>query len=223
MTKKLILTISLLLTIHLMSNAQNKSIVLAIGTNSLSADVGYSNLEGTLKNNLGYLGSISYRYSSLNRFGYAIKASYDYYRGKDSEKSSRSQKYFFNTATQSLGIQAEYLLFGNNEDRIYSLNSFYVFSGLRCLHYTYHFDVIETGNEFTASILAGIGYQYRFSHKYSLGLEITQDFFLSDKLDGYNPKVSGNKFNDMALSAKLTFSFHLPANYGRKRWDIEYE
>ena len=79
----------------------------------------------------------------------------------------------------------------------------------------------ETKNPLTHFF--GIGYQYRFSNQFSFGVEAKQNYFHSDRVDGYNPVIRANKHRDEAFDLKLTAAYYFP--FSRRmsefnnRWD----
>ena len=135
----------------------------------------------------------------------------------------------FKTDVLSLGGQLEVILFGNPMAKDPIPHSVYLFAGLK----TTNVDVTLTnpdnnanGPDETKKPIAhfiGLGYQYRYSNRLSFGLEAKQNYFHSDRVDGYNPVIRANKHRDEAFDLKLTAAYYFP--FSRRmsefnnRWD----
>ena len=116
--------------------------------------------------------------------------------------------------------QGEYTIWGGPFSGNYNPNSVYAFLGIGLLHSAANADAHGQSYGPTSKIAPfiplGVGYQYTFNEKYSLGAELGAHCALGsrkniynagDLLEGYNPLVSGNKYNDVVAFFALTFTY----------------
>jgi hypothetical protein len=65
-------------------------------------------------------------------------------------------------------------------------------------------------HDFSTSIPFGIGYQYRLSDKWSIGLDVAYHYYLSDLVDGISTSYSRN--NDVLFRSNFTVTYQIYGN-----------
>ena len=203
-----------------------------VGPNKLSGDIGGDNFKSLFQNDMGYGLSLGARYTFKYNIALRVFGDYSGYRGKDKVEYNTYgavRKLEFQSKVTGLGGQLEVVLFGNPLAKDPIPHSVYLLAGLK----TTKVDATlinpennangpeETKNPLTHFL--GIGYQYRFSNQFSFGVEAKQNYFHSDRVDGYNPVIRANKHRDEAFDLKLTAAYYFP--FSRRmsefnnRWD----
>lgn len=203
------------------------------GPNKMSGDIGGDNLKSLFQNDMSYGFSLGARYTFKYNFALRVFGDLSNYTGKDKEVynsyGQNLRHLSFKTDVFSLGGQLEVILFGNPMAKDPIPHSVYLFAGLK----TTNVDVTLTnpdnnanGPDETKKPIAhfiGLGYQYRYSNRLSFGLEAKENYFHSDRVDGYNPVIPANKYRDAAFDLKLTVAYYFP--FSRRmsefnnRWD----
>lgn len=200
--------------------SQSSSISLGVGGNKMSGDIGGNDFNSLIKNDLGSSFSLGYRYILPFNLGFRIFGNYDIYRGKDNQVSNDVRTHFFNSKVTSVGGQLEFVFMGNDYENDRIPHSLYVFGGAEAAFYNSLLDGTNKEKGNTSGLFGGIGYQYRFSDYFSLGLEIQQVLYLSDKVDAYYPDINSNKFTDTAFKAKLVVSYYIPLYSFPRHWNV---
>lgn len=203
-----------------------------VGPNKLSGDIGGDNFKSLFQNDMGYGLSLGARYTFKYNFALSVFGDYSSYRGKDKGEYNTYgtvRKLEFQSTVKGLGGQLEVILFGNPLAKEPIPHSVYLFAGLKTTTVNdslYNRDNNPNGPDETNKPLThflGIGYQYRYSNRLSFGVEAKQNYFHSDRVDGYNPKITANKHRDEAFDLKLKVAYYLPfskrMNEFNNRWD----
>lgn len=223
MKKCLVISLFFLFTVSLFSQS-NSSLIVGLGPNKMSGDIGGDNFGSLFKNDFGIGSTLAYRFVFPFNVGLRVYGDYEYYRGKDS-KVNNGRKWDFTSSVGSLGGQLEYVIYGNNYLEKQIPHSVYLFGGAEKIFYNALFNgltnVNTKGN--TTGLFAGMGYQYRFSDNLSVGLELKQTLYQSDKVDGYfpDPALVNNRYDDMAFTTKIIVCYNIPIYSGPKHWDID--
>ena len=212
---KKILIFSVLFIFSFSVFSQSSSFALGLGGNKMSGDIGSND---GFQNNLGSSFSLGYRYIFPFNLGFRVFGSYDNYHGKDTEAYNNDRKHFFSSQVTSVGGQLELVFMGNDYENDRIPHSLYLFGGGETAFYNALLDGSHTEKGNSIGVFAGIGYQYRFSDYFSLGLEMQQILYLSDKIDAYYPDIASNKYQDTAFKAKLVLSFYIPLYSFPRHW-----
>jgi len=81
--------------------------------------------------------------------------------------------------------------------------------GFNGLPDNYTFEILEDVNELVFSGSIAIGTRYKLNHLYDLVGELKVKSYFSDTVDGVDPDVSGNSFNDYSATISLGVIYHL--------------
>ena len=163
-------------------------------------------------NGSNFMGSLGMRHIYSNNFGYRATFSYGSFQGKDTDplgyrNASSAAKVL------ELAAQAEYVIWGGPYSQNSNPNSVFIFGGIGVLNSSAN--AISRGvqlpssNIITPFIPIGVGYQYDINDTYSVGAEVGGHLAFSDMVEGYNPHVSGNKFNDVVAYFAFTFTWKI--------------
>ena len=203
-----------------------------VGPNKLSGDIGGDNFKSLFQNDMGYGLSLGARYTFKYNIALRVFGDYSGYRGKDKVEYNTYgavRKLEFQSKVTGLGGQLEVVLFGNPLAKDPIPHSVYLLAGLK----TTKVDATlsnpnnnQNGPDETKTPIAhffGIGYQYRYSNLLSFGLEAKENYFHSDRMDGYNPVIPANKYRDAAFDIKFTVAYYIPdrnrLNSYNRRWE----
>ncbi len=203
------------------------------GPNKMSGDIGGDNLKSLLQNDMSYGFSLGARYTFKYNFALRVFGDLSNYTGKDKEVynsyGQNLRHLCFNTDVLSLGGQLEVILFGNPLSKDPIPHSVYLLAGMKTTNVDVKLtnpDNNENGPDQTKKPIAhffGIGYQYRYSNRLSFGLEGKENYFHSDRMDGYNPEIPANKYRDAAFDIKFTVAYYIPdrnrLNSYNRRWE----
>lgn len=220
-TKKTIL-FSLLFMFYFSVFSQSSSIALGFGPNKMSGDIGGNGLKSLINDDMGYGASFGYRYVFPFNLGFRIFGDYESYRGKDTKIYNDVRKHYFTSSEKSFGGQLEYVFLGNHFEDDEIPHSIYMFGGAKYVMYNSLLDGTTKYNEKTSGVFGGIGYQYRFSEYFSIGFEMKQTLYLSDKIDAYFPDISSNKYTDTAFNTRILISYYIPIYQAPKHWNINF-
>ncbi|MGC3978887.1 MAG: hypothetical protein QM751_12075 [Paludibacteraceae bacterium] len=197
------------------------AVFLSAGANKMSGDIGGDNLKSLFKSNLGFGSSVGFRYVFPSNFGFRLFGGYEDYRGKDTQKSNDERTHFFSGDVTKIGTNLEYVIYGNRFIDKQISHSLYAFGGIVAVFYNSLFDNDVKIKGSTAGLSIGAAYQYRLSEKFSVGVEVTQTMFLTDKMDGYFPDISSNKNKDTAFDVKVVLSYYIPFSIKTGgKWEI---
>lgn len=219
--KNVLIVIMLFLFPFGMFSQADKALILGFGPNKMSGDIGGDNFTSLLKNDLGLGVSLGFRYVFPFNLGVRVFGGYDQYKGEDKHDYNGGRGLFFNSKASSIGLQFEYVVWGNSYIEKTFPHSIYLFSGAKGIFSNALLNDSEKIDTNTVGLFAGIGYQYRFSDYFGAGIELRQTQFLSDRVDGYFPDLPSNKSQDTAFDVKFTLSYFIPwesATGGK--WDL---
>ena len=176
MKKNLILSLFIVFCFSAFSQNTN-SLIIGIGPNKMSGDIGGNSFGSLLKDDLGYGAFLGYRHVFASNIGFRIFGNYESFRGKDTKAYNDIRKHFYSGTETGFGGQLEYVFIGNNYDVTNNPHSLYAFGGLKYVMYNSLLDntTKEKGN--TAGLFAGIGYQYRLSENFGVGVELKQSLY----------------------------------------------
>ena len=126
-----------------------------------------------------FLYSIGFRQHFPNNFGLKGTLAYGQFAGTDEGTSNPTRGYSFTSDITEISLQSEYTLYGGPYARRRTPNLVYIFAGAGILSYQPKLirdggprpiDTVN-GPGITPVMPFGIGYQYRFSTRFSLGAE----------------------------------------------------
>jgi len=163
-------------------------------------------------NGTNFMGSLGMRHIYSNNIGYRATFSYGAFQGSDTDPLG-----YRNAAADAkvleLSAQAEYVIWGGPYSQNSNPNSVFIFGGIGLLNSSANAVArgvkLPSSNIIAAFIPIGVGYQYDINDTYSIGAEAGGHMALSDMVDGYNPRVSGNKFSDVVAYFAFTFTWKI--------------
>jgi hypothetical protein len=126
-----------------------------------------------------------------NHFGVKGTLAYGQFAGTDEGTSNPTRGYSFTSDITEISLQSEYTLYGGPYARRRTPNLVYIFAGAGILSYQPKLirdggprpiDTVN-GRGITPVMPFGIGYQYRFSTRFSLGAEFGWRYTFTDYLD----------------------------------------
>ena len=138
-----------------------------------------------------FLYSIGFRQHFPNNFGLKGTLAYGQFAGTDEGTSNPTRGYSFTSDITEISLQSEYTLYGGPYARRRTPNLVYIFAGAGILSYQpilirdggpRPIDTVN-GPGITPVMPFGIGYQYRFSTRFSLGAEFGWRYTFTDYLD----------------------------------------
>lgn len=195
-----------------------------IGASKLQGDLGGYVKEKPLYTDAHPTFSLGFRYISPVGYGFAISIAQNSFSGNDSTTHNDGRTKIpmnYQSSEWEINTQFEYSIIGGGYFENYLPHRLYVISGAgmafsnsKVLNYR----PTDKVKEFVIapSIFAGIGYHYRITDVWGLGVEFRGTYFLSDQIDGIHiPKWSKN--NDYSNEIKFTVSFHIPEWTGVQR------
>jgi hypothetical protein len=156
-------------------------------------------------------------------FGVRLGLNYGSFFAEDLRARNNGRMFSMNTKVLEGSIQAMFVVFGGPND-LGARSSVYLTIGAGYFYAWPAFDgdlssrvqdpyrrIDFTSNfEFNTSIPFGIGYQYRLSDKWSIGLDAGYHYYLSDLVDGISTSYSRN--NDLIFRSNLTVSYQIYGN-----------
>lgn len=165
------------------------------------------------------MGTLGFRQTFSNNLGYRAAIHYGHFQGEDSAPLAYRNG-SFNANIFEFSAQCEYTIWGGPFSGDANPNSVYAFLGIGLLHSAANAQAHDQSYGPTSKtapfIPLGVGYQYALNSQYSLGAEVGAQCALGsrkniynagDLLEGYNPLVSGNKYNDVIAFFALTFTY----------------
>lgn len=232
MRKVLIICTSIIFPLFSLSAQKNfeNSIIVGVGPNKFSGDIGGDNFKNIFQNNLGYGGIVGYnRIMSNNIFGYSLYLEYEYFQGSDSEKYNGERRHFFTVSSMNIGSQLDIYFKGllSNlawicpkcqvissfqkdfyEEKISRFNP-YMTLGLKIGNNSACLDDIQRNDNIGTGFIYGVGFRYRLTDSFGIGMEMKETQYQSDKIDGYDPINCNNKHNDTAFNTKIILTLYI--------------
>lgn len=206
------------------TRAGDVSFYTGIGASKLQGDLGGYVKEKPLYTDAHPTFSLGFRYSSPVGYGFAVSIAQNSFSGNDTITHNDGRTRIpmrYQSSEWEINTQFEYSIVGGNFFETYIPHRLYIISGAgvafsnsKVLNYR----PTDKVKEFVVAptIFAGIGYHYRITDVWGVGLEFKGTYFLSDQIDGIHiPKWSKN--NDYSNEIKLTVSFHIPEWTGVRR------
>ena len=138
---------------------------------------------------------------------------YGQFAGTDEGTSNPTRGYSFTSDITEISLQSEYTLYGGPYARRRTPNLVYIFAGAGILSYQpilirdggpRPIDTVN-GPGITPVMPFGIGYQYRFSTRFSLGAEFGWRYTFTDCLDCVTTPNSRN--NDVLSNLNFTLTY----------------
>lgn len=201
-------------------SAGDKSIIITSGFSLPSFDIGGKLYEKQL-HDLSPTVNFGFRYLLPNNFALKLFGEYTTYKDDDigtkNDTRGGGGKYNFSNQIYRVGGRLEYNLFGNVSD-FESRHNVYAFGGGGYAYATSIVNGDPDKDHFKNTtpvniplLLTGIGYQYRFSKNFGLGLDLNYEYYFSDYMEGFH--TTWSKSNDVAYSAMLTVSYFFTKSY----------
>jgi len=233
--KRLSLSVLILLFFFIELNAQRRSrglvdesketqsyLLFSVGPEFCFADpTGSPFSQSVLKN---YNLSLGYRKLFPNNFGYRLELSYLNLTGKDNESLNNVRRYSFDTKALKASVMGEYsIIIGRRYYYRSTPTIIYGFLGVGYLRTNANLNynkAIPSDSTYTYKkiyncplIPFGIGYRYNFNNGFLMGVEFNYNFPFSDYVDGFKPRNSVSKSNDIFEGISITFSYLLGGEY----------
>jgi len=165
------------------------------------------------------MGAIGLRQLFSNNLGYKATFHYGYYQGKDTDPLNYRHG-TYKASVVEFAAQAEYTIWGGPYSDNSNPNAVYVFGGIGILNSLAHVNSnaqdLPATNIIAPFIPIGVGYQYALDDKFTIGAEIGAHCALGDRnnpnnpgdlVEGFDPHVSGNKYNDVIAFFGITFTY----------------
>jgi len=175
-----------------------------------------------------FMYSIGFRQHFPNNFGLKATLAYGQFAGTDEGTSNIDRGYSFTSDITEISLQSEYTLLGGPYSRHRTPNHLYVFVGAGIL--SYQPTLIREGDTrpidiegiagITPVIPFGIGYQYRFSPRFSLGAEFGWRYTFTDFLDSVITPNSRN--NDVLSNLNFTLTYKVYGNVSSEKCNCNW-
>jgi len=185
-------------------------------------------------NDTRFLVSLGLRHVFPNNFGIKATAYYGNFTGSDKGTDLKYRLYSFKNNIFEFTAQGEYVLLGGPYSKRSTPHTLYLYVGVGIVHSRAKLshndttitappkdparqvdkvDLIKT----SPVIPFGIGYQYQFTSKFSLGTEFGYHYIFSDYVDGLKPpKLKGNTGsinNDVLVALSFTFTYKISITF----------
>ena len=195
----------------------DKSLIITSGFSLPSFDIGGKLYEKQPKD-LSPTVNFGFRYLLPANFGIKLFGEYTKYKDDDDYKRGLgNSQYSFSNQIYRGGGRLEYHILGNVTD-YEARHNVYVFGGGGIVHAESEVvgmadinHVINTTPVTTPLLLTGIGYQYRLSRNFAVGLDLSYEYYFSDYVEGFT--TSWSKSNDVGYGAMFTFSYYFTRIY----------
>jgi hypothetical protein len=198
----------------------DKSLIITSGFSLPSFDIGgklWEKQPGDLSPTVNF----GFRYLLPANFGIKLFGEFTTYadddKGTKNDTRGGGGKYKFSNQIYRGGARLEYHILGNVTDWE-ARHNVYVFGGGGVAYATStvvgdpdkdHF--VDTKPVTTPLLLTGIGYQYRLSRNFAVGLDLSYEYYFSDYVEGFT--TSWSKSNDVGYGAMFTFSYYFTRIY----------
>ena len=198
----------------------DKSLIITSGFSLPSFDIGgklWEKQPGDLSPTVNF----GFRYLLPANFGIKLFGEFTTYadddKGTKNDTRGGGGKYKFSNQIYRGGARLEYHILGNVTDWE-ARHNVYVFGGGGVAYATStvkgdpdkdHF--VNTTPVTTPLLLTGIGYQYRLSRNFAVGLDLSYEYYFSDYVEGFT--TSWSKSNDVGYGAMFTFSYYFTRIY----------
>lgn len=198
----------------------DKSLIITSGFSLPSFDIGgklWEKQPGDLSPTVNF----GFRYLLPANFGIKLFGEFTTYadddKGTKNDTRGGGGKYKFSNQIYRGGARLEYHILGNVTDWE-ARHNVYVFGGGGVAYATStvvgdpdkdHF--VNTTPVTTPLLLTGIGYQYRLSRNFAVGLDLNYEYYFSDYVEGFH--TSWSKSNDVGYGAMFTFSYYFTRIY----------
>ena len=198
----------------------DKSLIITSGFSLPSFDIGgklWEKQPGDLSPTVNF----GFRYLLPANFGIKLFGEFTTYADDDKGTKNHTRggggKYKFSNQIYRGGARLEYHILGNVTDWE-ARHNVYVFGGGGVAYATStvkedsdkdHF--VNTTPVTTPLLLTGIGYQYRLSRNFAVGLDLSYEYYFSDYVEGFT--TSWSKSNDVGYGAMFTFSYYFTRIY----------
>jgi len=198
----------------------DKSLIITSGFSLPSFDIGgklWEKQPGDLSPTVNF----GFRYLLPANFGIKLFGEFTTYADDDKGTKNHTRggggKYKFSNQIYRGGARLEYHILGNVTDWE-ARHNVYVFGGGGVAYATStvvgdpdkdHF--VDTKPVTTPLLLTGIGYQYRLSRNFAVGLDLSYEYYFSDYVEGFT--TSWSKSNDVGYGAMFTFSYYFTRIY----------
>lgn len=163
-------------------------------------------------NGTNIMGAIGFRQIFPNNLGYKAALHFGSYHGIDLNPLTYRQAEY-TAKVSEFSLQAEYTIWGGPYSDNSNPNALYAFGGIGILNSAAEAkargEQLPNSNIIAPFIPIGVGYKYDFNESFSLGAEVGAHIVFNDMVEGYNPLVSGNKFNDVLAFFALTFTYRI--------------
>jgi hypothetical protein len=195
------------------------SLVASLGPSFCIGDPTASIFKETFKAGLhNYDFSLGFRHWFPNNLGYKATFTYANYAGSDNPESFHSGvPYSFVSNYYEASVRAEYaIMIGSRWGRIAPsavygfIGGAYMNSSVKFPQYIMDDTSKINSNQGTPSntgfvIPFGVGYQYKYDKKISIGAEFMLKYAFTDFVDGYHAKTSD--FNDLIFGLSFTLGY----------------
>ncbi len=198
----------------------DKSLIITSGFSLPSFDIGgklWEKQPGDLSPTVNF----GFRYLLPANFGIKLFGEFTTYadddKGTKNDTRGGGGKYKFSNQIYRGGARLEYHILGNVTDWE-ARHNVYVFGGGGVAYATStvvgdpdkdHF--VDTKPVTTPLLLTGIGYQYRLSRNFAVGLDLNYEYYFSDYVERFT--TSWSKSNDVGYGAMFTFSYYFTRIY----------
>ena len=198
----------------------DKSLIITSGFSLPSFDIGgklWEKQPGDLSPTVNF----GFRYLLPANFGIKLFGEFTTYADDDKGTKNHTRggggKYKFSNQIYRGGARLEYHILGNVTDWE-ARHNVYVFGGGGVAYATSTVvgdpdkdHDVNTKPVTTPLLLTGIGYQYRLSRNFAVGLDLNYEYYFSDYVEGFH--TSWSKSNDVGYGAMFTFSYYFTRIY----------